>query len=170
MQAQDTEVRRVETFFTPKRTGRMALLVGLGIVGAFIKIPSPVGTVGLDSAPGYFAAIAFGGLEGALVAFISTFFGGWVVGFPVGIPLWIVVCASMSLWAVCFRWVNNRFGLIPAIIVGTLLNGVVGAAIDIPVGGMALFYTLLPILTVASFINLTIAGVAYKVAKRSKYI
>ena len=38
-------------FFTPRRVARMAILVALSAVGAFIKIPSPTGTVALEAAP-----------------------------------------------------------------------------------------------------------------------
>ncbi|MGI6424678.1 MAG: hypothetical protein ACOX2A_05490 [Tepidanaerobacteraceae bacterium] len=38
----------------------MGMFIALSIVGAFIKIPSPTGTVALDSAPGYTAALLLG--------------------------------------------------------------------------------------------------------------
>ena len=46
---------------------RIAILVALSGAGAFIKIPSPTGTVALDSAPGYLAAAVFSPLEGGIV-------------------------------------------------------------------------------------------------------
>ena len=47
-----------------KRVAYMAVFIALSAVGAMIKIPSPVGTIGLDSAPGYFCGLAFGYVEG----------------------------------------------------------------------------------------------------------
>lgn len=56
-----------KVYFTPKRIARVAILVALSAVGAFIKLPSPTGTVALDSAPGFVAAAAFGPGEGAKI-------------------------------------------------------------------------------------------------------
>lgn len=42
----------------------VALLVGMSAVGGFIKIPSPTGTVALDSLPGYLGAVFIGGWGG----------------------------------------------------------------------------------------------------------
>ena len=63
------ELQKVKKeFWTVKRIARVAILIALSGVGALIKIPSPTGTVALDSAPGYFTAVAFGPVEGMIVA------------------------------------------------------------------------------------------------------
>lgn len=66
--------------------------IALAGVGALIKIPSPIGTIGLDSAPGYFSALAFQPVtEGSIVAAIGHLLSAGVVGFPLGIPLHLSV-------------------------------------------------------------------------------
>ena len=52
-----------------KRIAYMAVFTALSAVGAMIKIPSPVGTIGLDAAPGYFCGPALGDMEGICVIF-----------------------------------------------------------------------------------------------------
>jgi hypothetical protein len=47
------------------RVARIALLVALSAAGANLKIPALTGTPALDSAPGYFGALALGTGEGA---------------------------------------------------------------------------------------------------------
>ena len=53
---------------------RLALLIAISAVAAYIPIPSPTGTVALDSSPGYFAALVFGGYKGAVVLAIGHLF------------------------------------------------------------------------------------------------
>ncbi|RLG11243.1 MAG: alpha-ribazole transporter, partial [Thaumarchaeota archaeon] len=54
-------------FFTARRVARMAIFIALSVVGAFIKFPSPTGTVAMDSCPGFFSALTWGYIEGAIV-------------------------------------------------------------------------------------------------------
>ncbi len=86
-------------FWSPKRAARMAILIALSGVGALVKIPSPTGTVALDSAPGYFAAIAFGAIEGPIVAVIGHIFTALTTGFPLGFPVHLYIAVQMGVYA-----------------------------------------------------------------------
>ena len=68
----------------------MALSVALAAAGAFIKIPGPVGTVALDSWPGYACALLVGP-SGSWVAFAGHLASGFVSGFPLGLALHTLV-------------------------------------------------------------------------------
>lgn len=153
-----------------KRISIIAIFIALSAVGALIKIPSPVGTVGLDSAPGYFSALAFGGIEGALVIAMGHMLSSAVVGFPLSIPVHIFIAVQMALWALAFRWVNKKFGLIAASIVAIFLNGVVGSFTMLLMGGMGAVLGLMPFLVVGSALNVIVAAVSYKAIKGSKLI
>ena len=155
---------------TIKRIIFMAVFIALSAVGSVIKIPSPVGTIGLDSAPGYFSALAFGGLDGAIVIAIGHLLTAAVVGFPLTIPMHLLIAVLMALWAVIFRLVNKSLGLIPAVIAGVLLNGVISSFTMLPMGGMAAAIALMPYLVVGSAINVIIAAAAFKAIKASKLI
>ncbi|NLJ60235.1 MAG: ECF transporter S component [Firmicutes bacterium] len=159
-----------KTYWTPRRVARMAIFVALSAVGALIKIPSPTGTVALDSCPGYFSAVAFGSLEGAIVAAIGHIFTAATTGFSLGVPIHILIAIEMAVFAAAFWWINKKVGLVPAIIGATLLNGIVGAFIMVPIGGMGLALGLLAPLLVGSAVNVIIAGVAYLIVKRSDMI
>ena len=121
----------------------MAILIALSGVGALIKIPSPTGTVALDSAPGYFTAVAFGPVEGMIVAGIGHLFTALTAGFPMGIPMHLFVGVQMAAWAYLFWLSSKKINLIVGIIVATLANGVLSAAATIPFGGAGLFVSLL---------------------------
>lgn len=153
-----------------KRIAYIAVFIALSAVGSFIKIPSPVGTIGLDSAPGFFVALALGGFEGALVAAIGHMVTSAVVGFPLTIPIHIFIAVQMAAWALAFRWVNNKFGIITAVIAGIILNGVVSSFTMIFAGGMGAVVGVIPFLSVGAAINLIIAAAAQKLIKGSKLI
>jgi riboflavin transporter len=153
-----------------KQLALMAIFIALSAVGALIKIPSPVGTIGLDSAPGFFCAIAFGYLEGITVIGIGHLLTAAVVGFPLSIPVHIIVAIQMALWAVSFRWINRKFGIIPATVAAIFLNGVLSSFTMFPMGGIGAVLGVMPFLALGSAINIVIATVAFKTAKGSKLI
>lgn len=155
--------RRRQQFFTPRRIARVAILIALSAVGAFIKIPSPTGTVALDSAPAFVAAAAFSPGEGAIVGAIGHIFSALVTGFPLGLPIHLLVAASMVLFIWVFGVVARRINIWVAIPVGILLNGVGGAALLIPIYGIGIFATLVLPLLVGSAINVIIAVAVVKV-------
>jgi uncharacterized membrane protein len=156
------------TFWSAKRIAIMAIFIALSYVGSLIKIPSPLGTIGLDSAPGFFAALAFGAWEGCIIIAIGHLFTAAVVGFPLTIPIHLVIAVLMALWALTFRWVNLNFGLIPAMAAAIILNGVVSSFIMFPMGGMGAVLGVMPFLILGSVINIVIAGSAYKALKNSR--
>ncbi|KJR48758.1 Substrate-specific component CblT [Desulfosporosinus sp. I2] len=153
-----------------KRLSIMAIFIALSAVGALIKIPSPVGTIGMDSAPGFFSALAFGGLTGAIVIAFGHLLTAAVIGFPMTIPIHLYIALQMALWAVAYRWVNKKFGLIPAAIVAIILNGVVSSFAMLPMMGMGGVIGLMPFLVVGAALNVIISAVAYKAIKGSRLI
>lgn len=157
-------------FWNSRRIAVMAIFIALSAVGSLIKIPSPVGTIGLDSAPGYFVAIAFGSFEGAVVIALGHMLTSAVVGFPLTIPLHLGIAVLMALWAITYRWVNKKFGLIPAMVVAIILNGVLSSFIMYPLGGMAAVIGVMPFLIVGSAINVILSGLVYKALKNSSLL
>lgn len=153
-----------------KRLSIMAIFIALSAAGAMIKIPSPFGTIGMDSAPGFFCALAFGGLEGVVVIAFGHLLTSAVVGFPMTIPVHLYIAFQMALWALAYRWVNKKLGLIPAVIVGIILNGVVSAFAMLPMMGMGAVLGFMPFLVLGSAINVIISAVAYKAIKGSRLI
>ena len=165
----DTEDLKISAW-NVKRMSIMAIFIALSAVGALIKIPSPVGTIGMDSAPGFFSAIAFGGLEGAIVIAFGHLVTSAVIGFPMTIPVHLYIAFQMALWALAYRWVNKKLGLIPAVIVGIILNGVVSSFAMLPMMGLGGVLGLMPFLIVGAALNVIISAIAYKAIKGSRLI
>lgn len=155
-----------------KRVAIVAVFIALSAVGAMIKIPSPIGSIGLDSCPGYFCAIAFGGVEGALVIAIGHLLSAAVVGFPLTIPIHLGIAVSMALWALILRLISKKvkFGLVIGVVAATLLNTFVTGLLLLPVGGWALYVANIPSLLIASAVNTILAAIAYKAVKGSKLL
>lgn len=153
-----------------KRAAYIAVFIALSAVGAMIKIPSPVGTIGLDSAPGYFCALAFGYVEGAAVIFVGHLLTAGIVGFPLGLPLHLFIGIQMGLWAIIVRFIKQSLGLWPAVIAGVVLNGVVSSFTSIFIGGMGGVIGIMPFLIAGSLFNILIAAIAYRGLKKGKLI
>jgi hypothetical protein len=153
-----------------KRVAYIAIFIALSAVGAMIKLPSPVGTIGLDAAPGFFCALAFGYVEGASVILIGHLLTAGIVGFPLGLPLHLFIALQMAVWAMALRWVTGKFGLIAGSIVAVILNGVVSSFTLFFVGGMGAVLGIMPFLVVASLINVSIAAIAHKGLSKSRLI
>ena len=147
-------------FFTPRRVARIAILVALSAVGAFIKIPSPTGTVALDAAPGYLAGAAFSPGEGASVGALGHMLSALTTGFPLGLPVHLLIAVEMAVFVWLFGMMVRRINVWVAAILAILINGVVGAAIMIPIGGTGMFGALVLPLLVGSAINVVVAVLA----------
>jgi uncharacterized membrane protein len=165
-ESQATPARR-KNYFTPKRIARVSILVALSAVGAFIKLPSPTGTVALDSAPAFVAAAAFSPAEGAIVGVLGHMFSALITGFPLGLPIHILVALSMIIWVGLFGIVARKFNVWVAIPIGIILNGVGGASLLIPIYGFGIFAALVLPLVVGSAINIIIAVAVVKVLDRT---
>ncbi len=167
---QKTRVKVRKEFFTPRRIARMSVLIAISAVGALIKIPSPTGTVALDSCTGYFSAVTFGWSEGAMVAGLGHLLTAFTTGFPLGLPVHLYIAIQMALWASLFSLISRKISLTLGIIVAVLLNGVASAFLIIPFGGSGMATALLLPLLAGSIVNIVIASLAYKIVVKSNLV
>ncbi|MZP29842.1 alpha-ribazole transporter [Heliobacterium undosum] len=147
----------------------MGVLIALSAVGAMVKIPSPVGTIGLDSAPGFFAALALGATGGMIVITLGHLLTAMVVGFPLTLPVHFFIALQMAMWAYAFRWMNERFGLTAAFVAGVFLNGVVSSLTMLLLGGWGAVMAVMPFLVAGSAVNVGLAAAAYRGMKGISY-
>jgi uncharacterized membrane protein len=159
-----------QDFFSPRRIARISILIAISAVGALIKIPSPTGTVALDSCTGYFAAVAFGWTEGAIIAGLGHLLTAFTTGFPLSLPVHLYIALQMTIYVSLFGIIARKINLILGIIVGVLLNGVLSSFLIIPFGGMGMATALLLPLTVGSLVNIIIAALAYKIVAKSNLL
>lgn len=140
-----------------KRLTRLGILIALSVVGSFIKIPSPVGSLAFDAVPGYFAALSISPGIGALVAALGHAATATVSGLPLG-PLHMVVALGMALAAYSAGRLA-RVNLYLGSLVGVLINGLLLPAIFIllPDFGLPFFWAVTPSILVAALLNVSLA-------------
>ena len=123
----------------------------------FIKIPSPTGTVALDSLPGFLAAALFGGWGGALVGLLGHLFTAATAAFPFGLPIHLYVGLQMAVYVSVFGYLYRKGYKLAAVAVGVILNGVVAPLLLTPI--RCGFAMMLPSLTVGSAVNIVLAAI-----------
>ncbi|MFJ7930430.1 ECF transporter S component [Peribacillus sp. NPDC096448] len=139
-----------------RKISAIAIFIALSAVGAMIKIPSPIGSIALDSFPALLAAVILGPVSGAIVAglghIISAFIGGMTLG-----PFHFLIIVEMAVltWMFSILYINGK--KVGAFFLFFASNAFVLAlpfAFLISPG----FYTLLvPGLTVATAVNVVLA-------------
>jgi len=152
--------------FPLPRITLVASLVALSVVGSYLKIPSPTGTVALDSLPGFAGALLLGYPEGAAIAFLGHMLTSLNVGFPLGIPVHLLVALEMALIASAFRFVTRKGRYPLGVGVGVALNGVLAPLSLVPLFGWGFFGGVVVSLLVASAVNLVLACVVHRILSK----
>jgi riboflavin transporter len=165
---QGARVMKSRGFFTPIRISRMAVLIALSVVGAFIKVPTPTGDAGLDSVPAYFAAMMkkWDWKESAIIALLARLLAAAVVGFPLGIFIQLLLGFANATWvAVVVRLTRLRFGYIAAIVMTLVWAVVISAVPAIYILGLGLNLQAAYAISIAGLPGLLVAaGLAVVIA------
>lgn len=154
------------------------LFIALSFVGANIKI---MGSIAFDSLPAFLAAILLGPLWGAAIGFLGHMATALTSGFPLSLPLHMVVAISMALtmlgFGFVFRMLQNKavpwVNFLITSLVGTVLNAPISLGLSMLTlslmagkeAAMGLL-ALLPVLLLASVINIVLAFILYIALER----
>jgi adenosylcobinamide-phosphate guanylyltransferase len=141
------------------RLARISVFSALSVIGSFIHPPSPIQTVAFDSSPGFFAALYFGALDGALVSGIGHVVSSIVNGFPLGI-LHLPIALGMATAGATIGLINRRFGPVLAVVAGVAINTCL-VVVAIPALGWAGVLSFVPFLFLAATLNGFVAALAY---------
>lgn len=142
-----------------------AVFIALSAVGGLIKIPSPAGSVALDSLPALLAASIFTGSMGAVTAMFGHFLSALLAGMPLG-PFHLLIAAEMALSIWLFGWIFHKGQPVAAAGVFFILNGLAAPLPFYLLIGREFYVAVLPSLCIAAFLNLTIAHFAYPPLKK----
>ena len=71
----------------------ISTLIAISFIGSLIKIQ---GTIALDSMAGFFAALFLGPLSGALVGSMGHLLTALTSGFPLTLPIHLIVALQMG--------------------------------------------------------------------------
>ena len=148
-----------------------ALFIALSFIGANIKI---MDTIAFDAMPGFLGALLFGPVYGAFIGAIGHFLTALTSGFPMTLPVHLIIMLGMAVTMLIFGYVYRYFSkksygaaVIFSLIAGVIINGplllIVLAPLLIPTLGKAAFIGMFPVLSVVAAINIIIAQGIYKV-------
>ena len=143
---------------------RITVFAALSVVGSFIQLPSPVSTVALDSAPGFFAALYFGPFDGFCVFGLGHMSTAIVHGFPLGF-LHLPIAVGLAFAGAAVGIVNKKWRVFPAVATGIAINTAL-VVLAIPVMGMAATLAFAPLLFLAACINGAIGALVYLTIRR----
>jgi uncharacterized membrane protein len=153
---------------------RPTLVVGIfALVSAFgglIKLPSPVGSIALDSAPGYFAAAYYGPVVGGTVGFIGHIASAATAGFPLvwyHPPIAILMFGCCALYGAIVRRFDSNSGLVCGSVIASLANTSIPLVLYlVRLYPKAIAFGILPFLLVASCVNVALASIGYAFLSR----
>ena len=163
----DRDPDAVKTRVSAKHVAVMAVFIALAAVGSLIKFPSGVGTIALDSAPGYLVALGFSGWMGAVCAGVGHLLSAGLTGFPLSLPVHSAIAIGMavSAWLISPFRRCGKFGWVMGCIAAVIWTTFILNLIMVPIAGWAAYVANLLPLLVASIINVTIAACAWLVLR-----
>lgn len=149
-----------------KKLVLIAMFIALSFIGANIKV---AGTIAFDSMPGFLGAIILGPCAGAIIGVVGHFLTALTTGFPLTLPVHIIIMIDMAITMVLFSLTykalekrNLIAANIVAAIVGVLFNGPIAVLMVMCVVGKGIL-SVLPILSLVSLINIVLALIIYKI-------
>lgn len=141
-----------------------ALFIAISFIGANIKI---AGTIAFDSMAGFLAALMLGPSYGALVGALGHLLTAATSGFPLTIPVHMIImldmAVTMALFEITYKYaskINKKAAVILSSIIGVLINGPISVFMLIPIMGKGVL-AFLPVLTIAALLNIIIAHMIY---------
>ncbi|WP_051569222.1 ECF transporter S component [Alkaliphilus transvaalensis] len=151
---------------------KLSLLIALSGVGAYIKIQ---GSIALDSLPAFFAALYMGPVFGGVVGLIGHLVSSMTAGFPLTLPMHLVIALQMWCIVYAFGIIWRRINPLGATIIAILLNGPLAALVAAPVSsllglplkGWTLFLVMWLPLTAVSIVNVSLAAILFKRLRRN---
>lgn len=162
--------RHVESKNPTVKLVYISILIAISFIGSLIKIQ---GTIALDSMPGFFAALFLGPVAGALVGSIGHLLTAFTSGFPLTLPIHMIIALQMAVFIYIFGWVYEKTNEVLASILAIVLNGLVAVIMlapvtiwfGLPLSGKAFIYAMVGPLTLASAVNIILACIVYKIIK-----
>jgi len=140
---------------------RITVFAALSVVGSFIHLYS---SLALDSAPGFFAALYFGPLDGFCIFGLGHMATAIVSGFPFGF-LHLPIALGLAVAGAAVGIINRKWNVFPAVATGIAINTAL-VVVAIPVYGMAFTLSFIPPLFLDACFNGAIGAVLYFAVRR----
>lgn len=143
-----------------------ALISAMCVLGSFIKIPSVITSVALDSAPAFISAAFLPPMFAGIVGALGHAATGLTSGFPLG-PLHILVAVEMFVIVYVFALLHQKGHHILKWVFALLANGVISAVPLIFIFSLQFAIAAIPGLFIGTLINLIVCAVAMPVVTKA---
>lgn len=139
-----------------------AMIAAICAIGAVIKVPSPVTSAALDSAPAFLSVVFLSPMLAGVAGMIGHFITALTSGFPFG-PLHIIIALEMFVVVWIFGIMHKKGFDLWKWPVALILNGVIAPLPFYFIISSSFFWSSVPGLLVATMINLVITAIAMPV-------
>jgi ABC-type Co2+ transport system permease subunit len=146
---------------------RVSLLIALSAVGAYLKFPSPIGSIALDSLPGYLGVLLLGGAKGSIILIIGHLISALTASLPLG-PIHLIIALLMGVSGLIFGYLIDKNRVL-ATVIAIIYNGIIIPALLIPILGLGFFIGIVPMLLLASGVNIGLALLISRFFKEEQF-
>lgn len=144
-----------------------ALFIALCGIGALLKIPGPFSSVALDLAPALISTMFLGPVWAGVIAAFGHMISAFTGGLPLG-PFHAIVALEMLVIVLVFGLMMKRGWRLAGFLFVTFATGLLAPLPFYFLISPALYFTLVPVLLVATAINSAVAWAALPFLKRIK--
>ncbi len=144
-----------------------AIMIALSFVLAFVKVPSPTGSVALDALPAFALAGILGPVYGGIVGFFGHIATAANSGFFLGVHSHILIGLIMFASAYAFGFFYDKGMKILAVLSAFSINVVVSLAIFTYLNGVGFLTMMWAPLTVGAAINIILGLVVVGPVKKA---
>lgn len=142
-----------------------ALFAALCAVGGYIKIPSGIGSLALDTVPALLAITVLPPVFAGLAALLGHTASALYAGFPLG-PFHILIALEMLLIVYVFAKLHNGDHHIAKWIFFVIANGIVAPLPFYFLISPAFFFGVVPMILLATIVNGVVAAVVMPILQQ----
>lgn len=147
-----------------KKYTRIALFIALSCIGATIQIN---GSIAFDSMPAFVGAVYLGPLAGGIIAIVGHLLSALLAGFYLTLPVHIIIAIMMGLTMLVFGYIYKSNKVLAGII-AVIMNAPLTLLLLVPLLSWGFAIGLLPVLTLASIVNVILAMIILRYLKNER--
>lgn len=143
----------------------VSLFIALSFLGGYIKF---FGSIALDSFPAFLGTLLLGPTYGMIIALIGHLFSAFLSGFPLTLPIHLIVGVMMMLTMFVYgnvrqKYSDNMISVVASVLIALVFNTVIASLPLIPLLGFNVILAMMIPLVVSSLVNILVAEMVYRV-------
>lgn len=143
----------------------VSLFIALSFLGGYTKF---FGSIALDSFPAFLGTLLLGPTYGMIIALIGHLFSAFLSGFPLTLPIHLIVGVMMMLTMFVYGNVRQKYSdkmisVVASVLIALVFNTVISSLPLIPLLGFNVILAMMIPLVAASLVNILVAEMVYRV-------